>query len=66
MSIENVSVVVNIKTLKGRFIEHKFSQCDWVDSGGGEECGKEEECYCQPVCSLSIRQKRIDGLKNLR
>ena len=25
MSVENVSAVVNIKTLKGRFIAHKFS-----------------------------------------
>jgi hypothetical protein len=25
MSVENVSTVVNIKTLKGRFIAHKFS-----------------------------------------
>ena len=41
MSVEDVSAIVNIKTLKGRLIAH---------NGCGEECGKEEEC-CWPVCS---------------
>ena len=47
MSVEDVSVIVNLKTLKGQFI----SQVQyWVGGGCGEECGKEEEC-CWPVCS---------------
>ena len=47
MSVENVSVVGNIKTLKGRFIAHKFST-GWMV--GVVKSGKEEEC-CWPVCS---------------
>ena len=38
MSVENVPAIVNIKTLKGRLIAHKFN------AGCGEECGKEDEC----------------------
>jgi hypothetical protein len=41
MPVENVPAVVNIKTLKGRFIEHKFST-GWVV--GVVKSGKEEEC----------------------
>ena len=41
MSVENVPAVVNITTLKGRFIVHKFST-GWpvgvVKSGNEEEC----------------------------
>jgi hypothetical protein len=51
MSVENVPAVVNIKTLKGRFIAHKFST-GWavgVVLKSGKEC-------CWPV-------KRIAGLK---
>jgi hypothetical protein len=39
MSVENVSAVVNIKTMEGRFVAHKFS---WVGGGCGEECGKKK------------------------
>ena len=49
MSVENGPAVGNIKTLKGRFIAHKFNAY-WVGGGGGEEYGKEEG-YCWPVCS---------------
>jgi len=41
MSVENVSAVVDIITLKGLFIAQVLY---WVDGGGGEESGKEEEC----------------------
>jgi hypothetical protein len=47
MSFENVPAVVNIKTLKGRFIAHKFCT-GWAV--GVEKSGKEEMC-CWPVCS---------------
>jgi hypothetical protein len=40
MSVENVPVVVNIKTLKGRFTAHKFSN-GWAM--GVVKSGKEEE-----------------------
>ena len=40
MTVENVSVVVNIKTLKGRFTAHKFSN-GWAM--GVVKSGKEEE-----------------------
>ena len=44
MSVENVLVVGNIKTLKGRFIAHKFST-GWevcvVKSRVGGVCGEE-------------------------
>ena len=43
MSVENVSVVVNINTLKGRFITHKFST-GWTV--GTVKSGKDEECCC--------------------
>jgi hypothetical protein len=44
--VKNVSLVVNIKTLNGRFIEHITTQvlCG-VDGGCGKECGKEEERF---------------------
>jgi hypothetical protein len=47
MSFENVPAVVNIKTLKGRFIAHKFCT-GWAV--GVEKSGKEEMCFW-PVCS---------------
>ena len=47
ISVENVPAVANIKRLKGRFIEHKFST-GWTV--GVEKSGKEEEC-CWPFCS---------------
>ena len=37
MSVENVTVVVNIKTLEGRFIAHKFST-GW-EVGVVKSCG---------------------------
>ena len=48
MSVENVSEVVNTKTLKGRF--YCTQVLYWMGGGDGEECGKEEEC-CWPVYS---------------
>ena len=47
MSVENVPAVVNVQTLKERFIAQVLC---WVVGGCGEGCGKEEEC-CWPVCS---------------
>jgi len=49
---ENVPAIVNIKTLKGRFIPHKFftGWAVWVVKSGKEEC-----CWpvcCWPVCSV--------------
>ena len=46
-AVDEVPAVDNIKTLKGRFIAHKFST-GWA--GDVVESGKEEEC-CWPVCS---------------
>jgi len=40
MFVGDVSVIVNIKTLKGRLIAHKFNtifNTQWVDGGCGEE-----------------------------
>ena len=45
MSVEVVAVVVNIKTLKMRLIDH-----DRVVRGRGEESRNEEE-ICMSVCS---------------
>ncbi len=42
--MEDVTAIVNIKTLKGRLIANKFN------TGCSEECGKEGDC-CWPVCS---------------
>jgi hypothetical protein len=47
MSVENLPVVVNIKTLKGRLITDKFST-EW--EVGVVKSGKEEVCS-SPVCS---------------
>ena len=47
MSVENVTAVVNIRTVKGRFNAHKFSS-GWAV--GVVKSGNEEEC-CWPVCS---------------
>ena len=47
MSVENVPVVVNKKTLKVRFMAHKFST-GWAV--GVVKTTKEEEYYW-PVCS---------------
>jgi hypothetical protein len=47
MSVENVPAVLNIRTLKGQFIAHKFSTGWAVEV---VKSGKEEEC-CWPVCS---------------
>jgi hypothetical protein len=60
MSVEKVPAVVNIKTLKGRFIAHKFSTGHgrW----GGEECGKKRRVLLASLQS-SIRRKRMAGLK---
>jgi len=44
MSVENVPAVININTLKGRFIAHKYSTGWAVGVRCGEEFGKEEEC----------------------
>ncbi len=64
MSVENVSVVGNIKTLKGRFIAHKFSGY-WVDGGCGEECVEKKKSVAGqwPVYS-EVCQKRIAELKH--
>ena len=58
MSVENVPAVVNIKTLNGRWIAHKFSTW-WVV--GVVKTGKKESVSGQ--FALSISQKRITGLK---
>jgi len=47
ISVEEVPAIVNIKTLKGRLIAHKFNT-GWAL--GVVNSGKEEE-YCWPVCS---------------
>jgi hypothetical protein len=47
MSVDNVTAVVNIKTLKGRVIAQKFST---GRVAGVVKSGKEGEC-CLPVCS---------------
>jgi hypothetical protein len=58
MSVENVPAVVNIKTLNGRWIAHKFSTW-WAV--GVVKTGKMESVSGQ--FALSISQKRIAGLK---
>jgi hypothetical protein len=57
MSVENVPVVVNIKTLKGRFTAHKFST-GWAPhwAVGVMKSGKEEEC-CWPVTKFAVKYK---------
>ena len=47
MSVENVPAVVNIKTMKGRFIAHKFSS-GWA-VGVVKSVEKNKSCW--PVCS---------------
>ena len=42
MSVETVSAIVNIKTLKGRLIAHKFNT-GWAV--GVVKSGKEGECW---------------------
>jgi len=59
MSLENGPAVVNIKTLKGRFIAPQVLH--WVGDGRGEECGKEKEC-CWPGCSqVQFRNVLLDS-----
>ncbi len=48
MSVENVPAVLNIKTLKGRFIAHKFST-GWAVGVVKSVEKKEERSW--PVCS---------------
>ena len=60
MSVENVPAVVNIKNTEGTI--YCTQVLYWVGSGGGEECGKEQELLASLQSSIS--QKRIDGLKN--
>ena len=60
MSVEDVPVIVNIKTLKGRLIAHKFNT-GWSVGVVKPECGKEEEC-CWPVCSqIKVRNVLLDS-----
>jgi len=61
MSVENGPAVVNIKTLKGRFIAS--SLLGGVGGGCSEECGKGKRVLLASLQS-SISQKRNAGLKN--
>jgi hypothetical protein len=55
MSVENVPAVVNMKTLKGRFIAHKFSiGCVW------------KRRMLLTSLQSSIGQKSRAGLKKLK
>ena len=48
MSVENVSAVFNIKTLKRPFIAHIGTQALYgVGRGCGKKCGKEDKCSGQ-------------------
>jgi hypothetical protein len=61
MSVENVPAVVDIKTLKGRFIAHKFST-GWV--AGVVKSVEKKKSVAGHALQSSISQKRITGLKN--
>ena len=52
MSVENVPAVLNIRTLKGQFIAHKFSTGWAVEV---VKSGKEEEC-CWPA-KVAVKYK---------
>jgi hypothetical protein len=60
MSVENVPAVVNIKTLKGRFIAHKFST-GW---SVGVVKSVEKRRVLLASSQSSIRQEHIAGVKN--
>ena len=59
MSVENVPAVVNIKTLKGRFIAHKFS------TGWSVWVVKSVEKKKSVADEFAVKyKKRIAGQKN--
>ena len=61
MSVENVLVVVNIKTLlKGRFIAHKFST-GWVV---GVVKGVEKQQSAAGQFVVNYKSETLDGLRN--
>ena len=62
MSVRNVTVVVNIRTLKGRFIAHKFSN-GWA-VGMVKSVEKKKSVAGLAVKYKSDSLKRIAELKN--
>ena len=61
MSVHDVSVIVNIKTLKRRLIEHKFN-IGWVV--GVVKIVERKKSVVGQFPESSIGEKRIVGLKN--